>query len=250
MDLNLAKVLAQLLLLLRRDVLVAEEDDAALGDQQRQLVALHVGQILELQAFDLSADVRGQMRHARRRPEQVLLAPVCPRARVHVRPLLGPDLVHVLDVQRPRRPVWVPMRQVDAGLGEPLDRRRREPERVLGRWRRKVDDSRIDRARRHVGDSAGSCLYEAKACSRPWQGGQEGVHIQEIGEGVWREEQHRNLGITNTEGADGRKTHKTKAGYQWWNMQPASRLDRLDPLSSESAAGQRASGARADPGER
>ena len=56
-DLDFAVVLAELELLLRAQVLVAEEDDAPLGDQQGELVPLLVRQVLELQADDLSADV-------------------------------------------------------------------------------------------------------------------------------------------------------------------------------------------------
>jgi hypothetical protein len=60
-DLDFTKILSQLKLLLRAEVLVTEEHDAALGDQQRELVSLLVGQVFELQADDFGADVRGQV---------------------------------------------------------------------------------------------------------------------------------------------------------------------------------------------
>ena len=52
---------AELELLLRREVLVPEEDDAPLGDEQRQLVLLLVGQLPEIDAMDLSSDGRRQV---------------------------------------------------------------------------------------------------------------------------------------------------------------------------------------------
>lgn len=58
------KVLAECLLLLGPDileVLVAEDDDTALGDQQGELVLLGIGQLRQLQARDLSADARCQL---------------------------------------------------------------------------------------------------------------------------------------------------------------------------------------------
>jgi len=60
-DLDFTKVLAELKLLLRAEVLVTEEHDAALGDQQREFVSLLVGQVFKLQADDLGADVCGEV---------------------------------------------------------------------------------------------------------------------------------------------------------------------------------------------
>lgn len=60
-NLNFTEILPQLELLLRAEILIAEEHDAALGDQQREFVSLLVGQVFELQADDLSADVCGQV---------------------------------------------------------------------------------------------------------------------------------------------------------------------------------------------
>lgn len=61
MNLNFTKVLSKFKLLLRAEILVTEEHDAALGDQKREFVSLLVGQVFELQADDLGADVRGQV---------------------------------------------------------------------------------------------------------------------------------------------------------------------------------------------
>jgi hypothetical protein len=60
-DLDFAVVLAELELLLRAQVLVAEEHDAALGDQKSEFISLLVGQVLELQTNDLGADVCGEV---------------------------------------------------------------------------------------------------------------------------------------------------------------------------------------------
>ncbi len=65
-DVQRAKVAAELLLLLKAnvlEVLVAEDDDAALGDEQGELVTLLVVELRELQAADLGADDRGQLGH-------------------------------------------------------------------------------------------------------------------------------------------------------------------------------------------
>lgn len=60
-NLNLTKILPKLELLLRAKILVTEEHDAALSDQKREFVSLLVGQVFELQADDLGADVRGEV---------------------------------------------------------------------------------------------------------------------------------------------------------------------------------------------
>jgi hypothetical protein len=60
-DLDLAVMFAECPLLLRRDVLVAQEDDAALGDEQAQLILLLRRQGRELEAVQLAADVARQV---------------------------------------------------------------------------------------------------------------------------------------------------------------------------------------------
>jgi hypothetical protein len=44
------------------EVLVTEDDDAALGNEQSKLVLLDVGETRELKAANLGADQRGQLR--------------------------------------------------------------------------------------------------------------------------------------------------------------------------------------------
>lgn len=118
MDLGHAVVLAQLELLLRRQVLVPEEDDAALGDEQGELVLLLVGEVLELQALDLGADMRREVGDLGGGREQRRLGLVGPRAGVVVHPLLVADLDHVLQVERSQRAVRVPLGEVDTAFLE------------------------------------------------------------------------------------------------------------------------------------
>jgi hypothetical protein len=61
MDLNFTIILSQLELFLRAEVLVAEEDDAALCDQESELVSLLVGQVFELEPDYFGADVGGEV---------------------------------------------------------------------------------------------------------------------------------------------------------------------------------------------
>ncbi len=62
MDVQLAEQPAESQMLLRRDVLVAEEDDDVLGQRPVDLVHRPVGQRLgEIDAIDLRADDRGQL---------------------------------------------------------------------------------------------------------------------------------------------------------------------------------------------
>lgn len=61
-----SKILPECLLPLRPDilkVLIAEDDDSPLRDQQCELVLLPVRQLRQLQAADLGADERRQLRH-------------------------------------------------------------------------------------------------------------------------------------------------------------------------------------------
>ena len=60
-NLDFTEILPQLELLLRAEILITEEHDAALGDQKREFVSLLVGQVFELQADNLGADVCGEV---------------------------------------------------------------------------------------------------------------------------------------------------------------------------------------------
>lgn len=65
-DVQRAKVLPELLLLFDADVLeilVAEDNDTALGDEQGQFVLLDVAQLGELEPADLGANTWSQFGH-------------------------------------------------------------------------------------------------------------------------------------------------------------------------------------------
>ena len=57
MDFNFTEVVAQLELLLRAEILVAEEDDATFGNEESEFIFLLVGEVCELKTNDLSSDV-------------------------------------------------------------------------------------------------------------------------------------------------------------------------------------------------
>ena len=66
MDVQRPKVLAKFLLLVDADVLevlVSEDDNAALGDEQRELVLLCVIQLRKLETTNLGANDRRQLGH-------------------------------------------------------------------------------------------------------------------------------------------------------------------------------------------
>ena len=54
---NFSEPFAQLLLLLRCDILVTEEHNTALGNKQAKLIALLVVQVLQLKTDDLCSDM-------------------------------------------------------------------------------------------------------------------------------------------------------------------------------------------------
>lgn len=70
MDLNLAIVFAESLLLLWREVLVAEDNYTALGYQQTKFILLFFCQVLELKAFNFRANVGGEIGDLARSREQ------------------------------------------------------------------------------------------------------------------------------------------------------------------------------------
>lgn len=131
MNLDLAQPFSQRPLLLWSQVLVAEEDDAPLGDEQGELVLLRVGEVLELEALDLGADVRREVGHLGRGAEERLLGLVGAGARVGVGALRVADLVDIVQVERPRRAVGIAIAQVDAGLLEAEGRGFRKAQSVL-----------------------------------------------------------------------------------------------------------------------
>lgn len=56
-DFNFTEVVAQLELLLRAEILVAEEDDATFGNEESEFIFLLVGEVCKLKTNDLSSDV-------------------------------------------------------------------------------------------------------------------------------------------------------------------------------------------------
>lgn len=94
-DFDLAEPFTQCFLVLGREVLVAEEDDASLGDEQSQLVFLLFRQVLELETLDFGADVGGEIGDFGRGRQEGLFLLVGARARVRVWTVLVSDLVGI-----------------------------------------------------------------------------------------------------------------------------------------------------------
>jgi len=149
MDLDLTKVLSQLLLLLGRDILVPEKDNAPLCNQQAQLIPLLVGKVLQLQAHDLRSNVPCEMDDLLRGREQGFLLWVSASRRVNMRAVVVADIVHIINKERTRRAIWVSSRKVNAISFQPY---------TSGWWKGKsvlpglsdVDYARIYGSRSHV----------------------------------------------------------------------------------------------------
>ena len=63
MDLDFAIIFTKLLLLLGRNVLIPQKHNTPLSDEQGKLVSLVIRQVLQLDPFDLGANVRSQVCH-------------------------------------------------------------------------------------------------------------------------------------------------------------------------------------------
>jgi hypothetical protein len=96
MNFNFTIILSKLELFLRTKILIAEEDDAALGDQESELVALLVSQVFELEPDDLGADVGGEVFDFFRGGEEGCFGLVGARAGVDVFAVCVADGVDVL----------------------------------------------------------------------------------------------------------------------------------------------------------
>ena len=99
-DLDFTKVLPKLKLLLRAEVLITEEYDAALSDQKRELVPLMVGQVFELEPDDLGADVCGEVLDFFGGGEERGFVLVGARAGVDVFSVFVADGIDILEVER------------------------------------------------------------------------------------------------------------------------------------------------------
>lgn len=120
MNLHFAIIPSQLKLLLRAQVLVAEEHDTPLSDQQGELVSLLVSEIFELETNDLGADVRCQVLDFLRSREQGSLLGVGASAGIDVFAVVVADGVDVLEVEGAGGPV---LPKVNAGMinvGKPV----------------------------------------------------------------------------------------------------------------------------------
>lgn len=100
MNFDFSEPLPKFFLLLRREVLIAEEYHAPLGDQQSQFVPLLRGEVFELKPFDFRPDVGSQIRHLLGRGEQILLGLVSPGSGVLMWALIVSYLVDILQIQR------------------------------------------------------------------------------------------------------------------------------------------------------
>jgi hypothetical protein len=123
MHFDLTIPLAELSLLLRGEVLISEKDDTSFGNKQGQLVLLLGSKVLELQAFDLGADVSSQVSDLRCSSKQIFLGLVSSGSCVLERYFLVPDLIRILELQWPSRTVRVSLGQVDPGFLKALSRR-------------------------------------------------------------------------------------------------------------------------------
>lgn len=107
MNLNFTEILAQLQLFLRAQILVAEEHHTPLRNEQRKLIALQVGEIFELQADNLRADMRGEVFHFFGGGKQSGLFGISAGAGVDVFAVFVADGIDVLEVERSR---WAVLR--------------------------------------------------------------------------------------------------------------------------------------------
>ena len=109
MNLDLTIVPAQLELLLWAQVLIAEEDNAPLGNQQSQFVFLLVIEILELEANNFGSDMRGQVLDFLCRGKQGSLARIGASASVNILAVVVADGVDILKVEGTSRAVLSPV---------------------------------------------------------------------------------------------------------------------------------------------
>lgn len=118
MDFDLSPVLAKLELVLRAQILIAEEHYTALSDEQRKLVLLFVVEIVELQANDLSADVGSQVLYFLCCAKKSFLLRVCASSCVCVLAVIVTNGVHVLKVEWTRWTVlWLMLAVLKALFG-------------------------------------------------------------------------------------------------------------------------------------
>lgn len=118
MHFNLTEILPQRPLLLGREILIPEEHHTPLGNQQRKLILLLVGEVLKLEPDDLRPDMPGEMDDLLRRPKEGPFLRIRAFSWVEMRPLLVADPVHVVEVEWPGGLVGIALGEVDAGFFE------------------------------------------------------------------------------------------------------------------------------------
>lgn len=148
MDLNLSKVSSELLLLLGSQVLIAEEDDAPLRNEESKLISLLICQVLELKSLDLCANVRSEIGNLRGCCQKGLFLLISPGAWIYIGALLVANLVHIVQIQGPRRPVWISVTKINSGFLEAGQRGLRQAQRVLDGFSN-INDVRDNWSRRH-----------------------------------------------------------------------------------------------------
>lgn len=120
MNFNFTKVLAQLFLLLWREILVSEKHHTAFRNQESQLISLLVCQVFELQPDNLGSNMAGQVYDFFGRAQERLLLWVGASSGVDIFPGLAADFIHVVEVQRLGWVVGIAVGKVDAGFGVSL----------------------------------------------------------------------------------------------------------------------------------
>ena len=98
MDLDLSPILSKLELILRAQVLIAEEHYTAFGNEKCQFVFLSIVKVLELQANDLGTDMGRQVLDFLCSAEESSLLRVCTTSRVCVFAVVVADGVDILEI--------------------------------------------------------------------------------------------------------------------------------------------------------
>lgn len=107
MNFDLAIIFPKLFLLLRRDILVTEEDYTSFGNQKTKFILLLVCKVFQLKSNDLRSDMRSQMDDFFCRTKQRFLFWVGSGTWINVLTIVVSDLVYIIEVEWFRRPVWI-----------------------------------------------------------------------------------------------------------------------------------------------
>jgi len=155
-DLNLSIMLAKLLLLLGRDILIAEEDNASFGDQQCQFVPLLIREVFELKPMNLSTDMSCEIFDLACSLEKRLLGWICllcPGSSIIVFPRFVSDVVGVLEIEGTSWTIRVTTREVNVGSFEASSSLFWKPKSVF-LWLDHICDRGVNSTRSHDGEFA------------------------------------------------------------------------------------------------